>query len=145
MLLNGFYASPRIHLFFLVLSGSASSFSIVSLGLMSKGGVEGTRLEAKAKDTKKNRGPGHTYRRQTFSRPRTGMLEAKDQGDNADVFSKNKKDLRSKNSPIFRNMLAISKKKKNGLCSKICRFYGALQDEKTLHMTYLTHFQQIKR
>ena len=49
-----------------------------------KGGVEDTRLEAKAKDTKKIRGQGQgqPFRGQTLSRPRTGMLEAKakDQG-----------------------------------------------------------------
>ena len=38
-----------------------------------------TRLEAKAKDTKKIRGQGQgqPFRGQTISRPRTGMLEAK--------------------------------------------------------------------
>ena len=46
----------------------------------SRGGVEDTRLEAKAKDTKKIRGQGQgqPFRGQTLSRPRTGMLEAKD-------------------------------------------------------------------
>ena len=59
-------------------------FIIVS----ARGGVEDTRLEAKAKakDTKKIRGQGQgqgqPFRGQTLSRPRTGMLEAKakDQG-----------------------------------------------------------------
>ena len=51
-----------------------------------RGGVEDTRLEAKAKDTKKIRGQGQgqgqPFRGQTLLRPRTGMLEAKakDQG-----------------------------------------------------------------
>ena len=49
-----------------------------------RGGVEDTKLEAKAKNTKKIRGQGQgqLFRRQTLSRPRTGMLEAKakDQG-----------------------------------------------------------------
>ena len=47
-----------------------------------RGGVEDTRLEAKAKDSKKIRGQGQLLRGQTISRPRTGMLEAKakDQG-----------------------------------------------------------------
>ena len=49
-----------------------------------RGGVEDTRLEAKAKDTKKIRGQGQgqPFRGQTLSRPRTGILEAKakDQG-----------------------------------------------------------------
>ena len=54
------------------------------MGLRYRGGVEDTRLEAKAKDTNKIRGQGQgqPFRRQTLSRPRTGMLEAKakDQG-----------------------------------------------------------------
>ena len=49
--------------------------------LSTRGGVEDTRLEAKAKakDTKKIRGQGQgqPFRGQTLSRPRTGMLEAK--------------------------------------------------------------------
>ena len=63
---------------------------------MSRGGVEDTRLEAKAKakDTKKIRGQGQgqPFRGQTLSRPRTGMLEAKakDQGHKAQVLSKEK-------------------------------------------------------
>ena len=52
--------------------------------IASRGGVEDTRLEAKAKDTKKIRGQvqgqEQPFRGQTLSRPRTGMLEAKDQG-----------------------------------------------------------------
>ena len=50
--------------------------------VITRGGVEDTRLEAKAKDTKKIRGQGQPCRGQTLSRPRTGMLEAKakDQG-----------------------------------------------------------------
>ena len=55
---------------------------------INRGGVEDTRLEAKAKakDTKKLRGQGQgqgqPFRGQNLSRPRTGMLEAKakDQG-----------------------------------------------------------------
>ena len=50
--------------------------------LINRGGVEDIRLEAKAKNTKKIRGQGQgqPFRGQTLSRPRTGMLEAKDQG-----------------------------------------------------------------
>ena len=63
--------------------------------LVIRGGVEDTRLEAKAKakDTKKIRGQGQPFRGQTLSRPRTGMLEAKakDQGHKAQVLSKKKK------------------------------------------------------
>ena len=57
-----------------------------------RGGVEDTRLEAKAKDTKKIRGQGQgqPFRGQTLSRPRTGMLEAKakDQGHKAKCSQK---------------------------------------------------------
>ena len=75
---------------------------------ISRGGVEDTRLEAKAKDTKKIRGQGQgqPFRGQTLSRPRTEMLEAKakDQG------------LKRKCSPkkkVFTKIFqAISKKKK---------------------------------
>ena len=52
------------------------------LNVITRGGVEDTKLEAK--DTKKIRGQGQgqLFRGQTLSRPRTGMLEAKvkDQG-----------------------------------------------------------------
>ena len=64
-----------------------------------RGGVEDTRLEAKAKakDTKKIRGQGQgqgqPFRGQTLSRPRTGMLEAKakDQGHKRKCSPKKKK------------------------------------------------------
>ena len=75
-----------------------------------RGGVEDTRLEAKAKakDTKKIRGQGQgqPFRGQTLSRLRTGMLEAKakDQGHKAQVLSKKKKKRSSqkffKRSPL---------------------------------------------
>ena len=55
-----------------------------SRNLFIRGGVEDTRLEAKAKGTKKIRGQGQgqPFRGQTLSGPRAGMLEAKakDQG-----------------------------------------------------------------
>ena len=67
--------------------------SLASRGSV-RGGVEDTRLEAKAKDTKKIRGQGQgqPFRGQNLSRPRTGMLEAKDQGPRTQpqVFSKKK-------------------------------------------------------
>ena len=68
---------------------SSNKISLIqSVGLLNRGGVEDTRLEAKAKakDTKKIRGQGQgqgqPFRGQNLSRPRTGMLEAKakDQG-----------------------------------------------------------------
>ena len=65
--------------------------------LLARGGVEDTRLEAKAKDTKKIRGQGQgqPFRGQTLSRPRTGMLEAKakNQGHKRKCSPKNKKGL----------------------------------------------------
>ena len=82
---------------------------------LSRGGVEDTRLEAKAKDTKKIRGQGQgqgqPFRGQTLSRPRTGMLEAKakDQGHKAQVLSKKKKKKRS-SQKFFRR--SPKKKKK---------------------------------
>ena len=55
---------------------------LTKINLNNRGGVEDTRLEAKAKDTKKN------------PRPRTGMLEAKNQGHKCKCFPK-KKDLKN--------------------------------------------------
>ena len=57
------------------------SFSEVTEGvkngkLDTRGGVEDTRLEAKAKSTKKKRGQGQPFGGHTLSRPRTEMLEA---------------------------------------------------------------------
>ena len=84
----------------------------------SRGGVEDTRLEAKAKakDTKKIRGQGQgqgqPFRGQTLSRPRTGMLQAKakDQGHKAQVLSKKKKKRSSQK--FFRRSPKKKKKKK---------------------------------
>ena len=76
-----------------------------------RGGVEDTRLEAKAKakDPKKIRGQGQgqgqPFRGQTLSRPRTGMLEAKakDQGPKPQVFSTKKVfKIFFRHSPIYR-------------------------------------------
>ena len=90
-----------------------------SISLITRGGVEDTRLEAKAKakDTKKIRGQGQgqgqPFRGQTLSRPRTGMLEAKakDQGHKAQVLSKKKKKKRS-SQKLFRRSPKKKKKKK---------------------------------
>ena len=43
----------------------------LSFGVWVRGGVEDTRLEAKAKDTKKIRDQGQPFQEQTLSRPRT--------------------------------------------------------------------------
>ena len=57
--------------------------------VVTRGGVEDTKLEAKAKDTKKIRGQGQPFRRQTFSRPRP---RTKDTGVSA-LQNKKKKGL----------------------------------------------------
>ena len=101
-----------------------------------RGGVEDTRLEAKAKakDTKKIRGQGQgqgqPFRGQTLSRPRTGMLEAKakDQGHKAQVLSKKKKKGLHKNfSGDLQKKKKKKKKKKIGLHKN---FSGDLQKKK---------------
>ena len=85
---------------------------------VTRGGVEDTRLEAKAKakDTKKIRGQGQgqPFRGQTLSRPRTRMLEAKakDQGHKAQVLSKKKK------KGFHKNFSGDLKKKKKKTFSK---------------------------
>ena len=85
-----------------------------------RGGVEDTRLEAKAKDTKKIRGQGQgqgqPFRGQTLSRPRTGMLEAKakDQGHKAQVLSKKKK-----KKGLHKNFSGVLQKKKKKVFTKI--------------------------
>ena len=85
--------------------------------MLTRGGVEDTRLEAKAKakDTKKIRGQGQgqgqPFRGQTLSRPRTGMLKAKakDQGHKRKCSPKKKKKGLHKN---FSGDLKKKKKKK---------------------------------
>ena len=73
----------------------------------SRGGVEDTRLEAKAKDTKNIRGQGQgqgqPFRGQTLSRPRTGMLEAKAKDIAASVLQKKRSSKKFfRQSPIYR-------------------------------------------
>ena len=74
--------------------------------VVSRGGVEDTRLEAKAKakDTKKIRGQGQgqPFRGQTLSKPRTGMLKAKDTSASA---------LQKKKKGLHKNFLGDLKKK----------------------------------
>ena len=66
--------------------------------LLSRGGVEDTRLEAKVTKKIRGQGQGQPFRGQTLSRPRTGILEAKDRNargqgprTQAQVLSKKKK------------------------------------------------------
>ena len=60
--------------------------------LTGRGGVEDTRLEDKAKDTKKNPRQRPRTQKNPRQRPRTGMLEAKaeDQGHKCKCFPKKK-------------------------------------------------------
>ena len=61
-----------------------SHLGAIKVWVINRGGVEDTRLEAKAKTKAKKKirgqGQGQPFRGQTLSKPRTGMLEAKDQG-----------------------------------------------------------------
>ena len=98
-----------------------------------RGGVEDTRLEAKAKakDTKKIRGQGQgqrqPFRGQTLSRPRTGMLEAKakDQGHKAQVLSKKKK-----KKGLHKNFSSDLKKKKKKKKKVFTKIFQAISTKK---------------
>ena len=95
----------------MILVGEAWIVSLPSLEI--RGGVEDTRLEAKAKDTKKIRGQGQgqPFRGQTLSRPRTGMLEAKAKA--KDQGHKRKCSPKKKKKKVFTKIFqAISKKKR---------------------------------
>ena len=70
------------------------NFILENARVVARGGFEDTRLETKAKDTKKN------------SRPRTGMLEAKEQGHKSKCFPKKKG---------LNNFFSVDLQKKNGL------------------------------
>ena len=80
-----------------------------------RGEVEDTRLEAKAKDTKKIRGQGQgqPFRGQTLSRPRTGMLEAKAKD------QEHKRKCSPKNKNLHENLSGDLKKKKKKVFTKI--------------------------
>ena len=117
-------------------------FHIGCRPVINRGGVEDTRLEAKAKakDTKKIRGQGQgqgqPFRGQTLSRPRTGMLEAKakDQGHKAQVLSRKKKKVFTK---IFQ---AISKKKKKKKKKSLHKNFSSDLHEKTLSKKFFNRF-----
>ena len=104
-----------------------NTFSINQYKVKIRGGVEDTRLEAKAKakDTKKIRGQGQgqgqPFRGQTLSRPRTGMLEAKakDQGHKAQVLSKKKKKKKKGHKNFSGDLQKKKKKKKKKVFTKI--------------------------
>ena len=94
------------------LKNISALFLITKMSLIIRGGVEDTRLEAKAKNTKKIRGQGQPFRGQTLSRPRTGMLEAKDQGHKRKCSPKKKRSSQK----FFRRS---PKKKKKKVFTKI--------------------------
>ena len=57
--------------------GAQQYMRTTALAITCRGGVEDTRHEAKAKNTKKIRVQGQPFRGQNLSRPKTKMLEAK--------------------------------------------------------------------
>ena len=111
-----------------------------------RGGVEDTRLEAKAKakDTKKIRGQGQgqgqPFRGQTLSRPRTGMLEAKakDQGHKAQMLSKKKKKRSSQK--FFRRSPKTKKKVSGDLQKKkvFAKIFQAISTKKRFPKNFST-------
>ena len=87
--------------------------------VISRGGVEDTRLEAKAKDTKKNPRP-----RPRTAFPRTDTLEAKDrnargQGQGPRTQSASALQKKKKKKVFTKIFQAISKKKKKKVFTKI--------------------------
>ena len=102
--------------------------------------VEDTRLEAKVKDTQKIRGQGQPFRGQTLSRPRTGMLKAKDQGHKRKCSPK-KKGLQKNFSGNLRRKKKVfrrSPKKKKGLHKN---FSGDLHKKNV----YQKNFQALRK
>ena len=89
---------------------------------------QGHKARRQGQEVKKIRGQG-----QTLLRPRTGMLEAKDQGHNVQVFSKKKKIFAQKHPKFSRKFRSSQKKIKKGfhkvstrslVCSKTKNKYG---------------------
>ena len=112
------------------------------------GGVEYTRLEAKANDRNKiySQGQEQVLRELTLSRPRTRMLEAKakNQGPYEEVISKKQKKVFSLIK--FANFLENSSVLQENKCLQkiFCKLSGVLQNKTKLVMT-LAHFQQVKK
>ena len=104
ILIFSFNFRAKSRLIFFVLTLDMIREYQVSFSVKTRGGVEDTWLEAKAKDTKKIRGQGQPFRGQTLSRPRTGMLEAKDQDTSISALQKK--------IGLHKNFLAISTKKR---------------------------------
>ena len=106
--------------------------------LIARGGVEDTRLEAKAKVTKKIRGQGQgqPFRGQTLSRPRTGMLEAKakDQGHKRKYSPKKKKKKKKKGLEASRPRPRTSK--------SVLEAKDVLEDSTSAHRSHLLNCQK---
>ena len=96
-------------------------------------GVEDTRLEAKAKDTKKIRGQGQPFQGRTLLRLRTGMLEAKakDQG--------HKRKCSPKKKVFTKIFQAISKKK-----TVFPNIFQALHKILTIQKLVLSFFEDLR-
>ena len=79
------------------------TLSFSKKGVTTRGGVEDTRLEAKANDTKKIQGQGQPFQGQNLLRPRTGMLETKAKDTGASVLQKKKRSSKFffRRSPIY--------------------------------------------
>ena len=92
------------------------------------GGVEDTRLEAKARDTKHIRGQGQPFRAQTLLMPRTKMLEAKAKDQVHRRKCSNKKVLK-------KSFPAISKNKKIKVCKKYFKTISTIRYQKNFFAT----------
>ena len=109
------------------------------IDLIVRGGVEDTRLEAKAKDTKKIRGQGQPFRGQTLSRPGIGMIEAKAKDQEHKRKCSPKKKRSSQN--FFRRS---PKKEKKGLHKNFSSILHKKKLSKKLFKRS-TKFQQFKK
>ena len=102
---------------------------LILLSVTGRGGVEDTRLEAKAKDTKKIRGQGQgqPFRGQTLSRPRPRTEDT-----SASALQKKKK------KKIFTKIFqAISKKKKKKKKKKVfTKSFQAISTKKRYPINY---------
>ena len=116
-----------------------------------RGGVENTRLEVEAKNTKKSKAKDTSSEDRPSRVPRTEMLKAKDQGHNAKVFSKNKVFAQNFRK-FFRNLKNQKKvfahkfakfQQNSSVKNFFCKFSGVLLDETILLMT-LAYFQPVK-
>ena len=73
---------------------------------LTRGGVKDTKLEAKTKDMKEIRRKEQPFRGQTLSRPKIGMLEAKDT---------NRKWSQKKRSSLQNEKIVLSSSREQGI------------------------------